>query len=89
MLCSLAGVGFIVAVLAHQIPPLQFAMTLIAVILLFAFIVVALLLMTGKISPNDFNQFLVNFLNALPLLKPNPKNSSQTQLPDDQSHTNP
>ena len=69
LLLVLAVVAFIFAVLANTVPVVQFITSVLAIIFIFALIVIVGLLWTGKIKETTLNQFLEGFWRSIPIFK--------------------
>ncbi|REJ39442.1 MAG: GTP-binding protein [Microcystis flos-aquae TF09] len=82
LLLVLAVVAFIFAVLANTVPVVQFITSVLAIIFIFALIVIVGLLRTGKINETTFNQFLEGFWRSITIFKgqePETKNDDTSQ----------
>jgi hypothetical protein len=82
LLLVLAVVAFIFAVLANTVPVVQFITSVLAIIFIFALIVIVGLLLTGKINETTFNQFLEGFWRSITIFKgqePKTKNDDTSQ----------
>ncbi len=82
LLLVLAVVAFIFAVLANTVPVVQFITSVLAIIFIFALIVIVGLLRTGKINETTFNQFLEGFWRSITIFKgqePETKNDDTPQ----------
>ncbi len=69
LLLVLAVVAFIFAVLANTVPVVQFITSVLAIIFIFALIVIVGLLWTGKINETTLNQFLEGFWRSITIFK--------------------
>ncbi|WP_043998975.1 leucine-rich repeat protein, partial [Microcystis aeruginosa] len=69
LLLVFAVVAFIFAVLANTVPVVQFITSVLAIIFIFALIVIVGLLWTGKINETTFNQFLEGFWRSITIFK--------------------
>ncbi len=69
LLLVLAVVAFIFAVLANTVPVVQFITSVLAIIFIFALIVIVGLLWTGKINQTTFNQLLEGFWRSITIFK--------------------
>jgi uncharacterized ion transporter superfamily protein YfcC len=69
LLLVLAVVAFIFAVLANTVPVVQFMTSVLAIIFIFALIVIVGLLWTGKIKETTLNQFLEGFWRSITIFK--------------------
>jgi len=69
LLLVFAVVAFIFAVLANTVPVVQFITSVLAIIFIFALIVIVGLLRTGKINETTFNQFLEGFWRSITIFK--------------------
>jgi internalin A len=88
MLGVLAIVSGIFAALARYIPVPQLLVIIPAILLTFALLIIPILLITGKISEDAFNQGLAGFFAALPALKgkdPDKKEEESANLPAENS----
>ena len=69
LLLVFAVVAFIFAVLANTVPVVQFITSVLAIIFIFALIVIVGLLWTGKIKETTLNQFLEGFWRSITIFK--------------------
>jgi Flp pilus assembly protein TadB len=69
LLLVLAVVACIVAVIAHFVPDSKHITSVLTIIVIFAFIVFVLLLVTGKINQTTFNQLFEVLSRFIPTFK--------------------
>jgi hypothetical protein len=62
-------VACIVAVFAHFVPDSKHITSVLAIIFIFALIVIVGLLWTGRINETTFNQFLEGFWRSIPIFR--------------------